>query len=112
LARPRKKFGGLATFLRGRWNRLALLDKFCWPTTGKQFKCIGFQSGQGVGCTVVKNMPPDDRKAQRDMWDVLNQDASLPRKQILSLRRRFREEMERKRKAGLKENTARDKLRV
>jgi hypothetical protein len=56
-------------------------------------------------------MPPDDRKAQREMWDALHRD-TLPRKEVVSLRRRFREEMERKRRSGLKEDSGRDKLRV
>jgi hypothetical protein len=46
------------------------------------------------------------------MWDALNRDSTLSRREVVSLRRRFREEIERKRKAGLKEDTGRDKLRV
>jgi hypothetical protein len=55
---------------------------------------------------------PDDRKAQREMWDALNRDNALPRRELVSLRKRFRAEMERMRKDGLKPDPNRDKLRA
>jgi hypothetical protein len=55
---------------------------------------------------------PDDTKAQRRMWDALIRDNTLPQREIVSLRKRFRAEIERQRKAGRKPDSDRDKIRV